>query len=108
MDGGVEFNATAIGVAHVHVRPARRYAPLCQRLPRAIAACPLPLRARRTDPRVVKGKISSFVIKHGSPDPFSQSPLTTTIQILPCDLRASHDLDRPSAAHTVQLLPSLV
>jgi hypothetical protein len=61
------------------------HARLYQRLLRDIAACRLPPRAGRTNPRVVKRKMSKFALKRGKPTPASQLLVAfeTTIHILP-------------------------
>jgi len=83
---------------------------LYQRLLRAIAACPLPRRARRTNPRVVKRKMSNFALKRGSPASSSQhlDPFEATVRLLPCHLPTAHDLDHASSADTVESLHSLI
>jgi hypothetical protein len=80
------------------------HALLYQRLLRAIAACRLPERAQRTNPRVVKRKMANFKLKRGVPPPASQrlSAFEATIHILPQDAPAQRALDRPLALdHTV-------
>ncbi len=71
----------------------RRY----QRLLRDIAACLLPERAPRTNPRVVKRKMSTFLLKRRSPSPASQhlGAFEATIHILPHAAPDSHGLDAP-------------
>jgi hypothetical protein len=87
-----------------------QHAALYQRLLRAIAACRLPLRAHRTNPRAVKRKMSNFALKRGSPPPSSQhlEPFATTIHILPCSIPAAQHLDHPAPLHPVQLMLSLI
>ncbi len=67
---------------------------LYQRLLRALAACRLPARVNRTNPRVVKRKMSKFRLKRGSPAPASQhlGPFEATIRLLPQALPALHTL----------------
>jgi hypothetical protein len=71
---------------------------LYQRLLRDIAACRLPRRARRTNPRVVKRKMSNFKLKRGSPPPASQhlGAFEATIHVLPPHDPGPQILDRPS------------
>ena len=70
---------------------------LYQRLLRDIATCRLPSRARRTNPRVVKRKMSKFALKRGKPTPPSQQLVAfeTTIQILPQPAPQHQILDQP-------------
>ena len=74
------------------------HARLYQRLLRDIAACRLLPRARRTNPRVVKRKMSNFKLKRGSPLPASQhlGAFEATIRVLPPPDSGPHILDRPS------------
>ncbi len=83
---------------------------LYQRLLRDIAACRLPTRAARTNPRVVKRKMSNFKLKRGSPPPASQhlAPFATAIHILPQDLPALQTLDRPQPGDAAVDMPCLV
>jgi hypothetical protein len=55
---------------------------LYRRLLRAIAACHLPQRATRTNPRVVKRKMSKFALKRGVPPPASQHLVAFAATIL--------------------------
>jgi hypothetical protein len=70
---------------------------LYQRLLRDIAACRLPPRAPRTNPRVVKRKMSKFKLKRGPSAPSTQhlGAFATAIHILPQALAPQHVLDRP-------------
>ncbi|HKO23224.1 MAG TPA: hypothetical protein VJY65_00630, partial [Chloroflexota bacterium] len=76
----------------------RQHDRLYQRLLRDIAACRLPRRARRTNPRVVKRKMSNFKLKRGDPPPASQhlAPFAATIRVLPQQGPDPQTLDRPS------------
>jgi len=78
------------------VTPAQHDA-LSQRLRRDIARCRLPARAPRTNPRVVKRKMSKFKLKRAAPPPASQhlSAFDATIHILPQNAPVHHDLDGP-------------
>ncbi|MDQ2832039.1 MAG: IS4 family transposase [Chloroflexota bacterium] len=71
---------------------------LYQRLLRDIAACTLPARAPRTNPRVVKRKMSKFLLKRRSPSPASQhlGAFADAIHLLPQPAPAHHGLDDPS------------
>lgn len=73
-----------------------QHALLYRRLLRDIAACRLPRRARRTNPRVVKRKMSNFKLKRGSPAPATQHlvDFDAIIQVLPPTPPAL-SLDRP-------------
>ena len=73
------------------------HARLYQRLLHDIAACRLPPRARRNNPRVVKRKMSKFALKRGKPAPPSQQLVAfeTTIQILPQPAPQHQILDQP-------------
>ncbi len=108
----VEVIRVALDDFHL-VAPAQ-HPLLYQRLLRDIAACRLPQRALRTNPRVVKRKMSNFKLKRGSPPPSSQhlSAFQTTIHILPQDLPAQHTLDRPqphdATTDTSWLVPCLI
>jgi hypothetical protein len=68
---------------------------LYRRLLRAIAACRLPKRATRTNPRVVKRKMSKFALKRGVPPPASQHlvAFAATILILPQEAPVQQTLD---------------
>jgi len=68
-----------------------------QRLLHDIAACRLPERAPRTNPRVVKRKMSKFLLKRRSPSPASQhlGAFADAIHILPHAAPDSHGLDAP-------------
>jgi hypothetical protein len=71
---------------------------LYQRLLRDIAARRLPRRARRTNPRVVKRKMSNFKLKRGAPPPASQhlGAFAASIRVLPPHDPGPHSLDHPS------------
>lgn len=92
----VELIRVAIDDFHL-VTPAQ-HGVLSRRLLRAIAASRLPPRARRTNPRVVKRKMSNFKLKRGAPPPASQRlvDFAATIQLLAPDLPPRPDLDAPS------------
>jgi len=83
---------------------------LYERLLRDITACRLPTRAPRTNPRVVKRKMSNFKRKRGSPPLSSQhlGAFQTTIHILPQDLPAQHTLNRPQPHDATADAPWLV
>jgi hypothetical protein len=70
---------------------------LYRRLLRAIAACRLPERATRTNPRVVKRKMSKFALKRGVPPPASQHlvAFAATILIPPHEAPAQQALAGP-------------
>jgi hypothetical protein len=72
----------------------RQHLLLRERLLRAIAACRLPPRAQRTNPRVVKRKMSNFALKRTPPAPASQrlAPFRATIRLLP---HGAPSLDTP-------------
>lgn len=76
----------------------RQHGRLYQRSLRDIAACRLPRRALRTNPRVVKRKMSNFKLKRGAPLPASQHlvPFAATIHVLPQQVPDPQTLDRPS------------
>jgi hypothetical protein len=80
-----------------HLVAPTDHALLYQRLLRDIAACRLPERARRTNPRVVKRKMSNFKLKRGVPPPASQHLVAfeATILVLPQDAPAQQTLDGP-------------
>jgi hypothetical protein len=81
---------------------------LYQRLLRDIAACRLPRRAHRTNPRVVKRKMSRFKLKRGAPPPASQHLVTfaATIHILPQAAPDPHTLK--ALADTTRSVPCLI
>lgn len=87
---------------------------LYQRLLRDIAACRLPPRAPRTNPRLVKRKMSKFALKRGRPAPPSQHLVAfeTTIHILPPAAPDHQILDQPDPldylANTVRTSPCLI
>lgn len=70
---------------------------LYQRLLRDLAACRLPERAQRTNPRVVKRKMSSFKLKRGLPPLASQHlvAFAATIRVLPQGAPDQQPLDGP-------------
>lgn len=105
----VELIRVAIDEFHL-VTPTQHPA-LYRRLLRDIAARRLPARAQRTNPRVVKRKMSNFKLKRGSPLPASQhlGAFAATIQILAQDGPLPSDLDvplSPDEAGAVRLPPS--
>jgi hypothetical protein len=101
----VELLRVAIDDFHL-VTPAQHPA-LYRRLLRDIAARRLPPRARRTNPRVVKRKMSNFKLKRGSPPPASQQlgDFAATIHLLVPDAPLPSDLDAPPPADTPVALP---
>ena len=90
------------------------HARLYQRLLHDIATCLLPPRAGRTNPRVVKRKMSKFALKRGKPVPPSQQlvAFATTVQILPQPAPEHQTLDEPLAIDapldTARSLPCLI
>ena len=93
----VELLRVAIDDFHL-VTPAQ-HPLLYQRLLRAIARCCLPERARRTNPRVIKRKMSNFALKRAAPSPPSQrlAPFREVVGILPQARPASADLNAAAA-----------
>jgi hypothetical protein len=93
----IELIRVAIDDFHL-VTPAQ-HPLLYQRLLRALARCRLPERARRTNPRVVKRKMSNFALKRATPSPSSQrlAPFRAIVGILPQARPASAHLDAPAA-----------
>lgn len=97
------------------VAPAQHEA-LHRRPLRDIARCRLPARAARTNPRVVKRKMSTFKLKRGAPPPPSQhlGPFVATIRILPQPAPAHAALDQPcppddrASLDLAWLLPALI
>ena len=87
---------------------------LYQRLLRDIAACRLPHRAQRTNPRVVKRKMSKFALKRAKPARSSQqlTAFETTVHILPQVAPDHGILDQPipsdSAFATPRPAPCLI
>jgi hypothetical protein len=75
----------------------RQHGRLYQRLLRDIAACRLPRRALRTNPRVVKRKMSNFKLKRGDPPPASQhlAPFAATVRVLPQQVPDQQTFDHP-------------
>jgi len=111
--GALELIRVAIDDVQL-VTPAQHDV-LYQRLLRAIARCCLPERANRTNPRVVKRKMSKFKLKRAAPPPASQhlTAFEATIHILPqaaAPAQAILDqpcpLDTPLTVDTAWLLPS--
>lgn len=105
----VELIRVALDDFHL-VTPAQ-HPLLYARLLRDIAACRLPRRAPRTNPRVVKRKMSNFKLKRGSPPPASQrlGAFAAAIRVLPQALPSQHStLDRPQPAALSADLPTLV
>jgi Insertion element 4 transposase N-terminal/Transposase DDE domain len=80
-----------------HLVAPRHHPRLYQRLLRDIAACRLPERAARTNPRVVKRKMSKFKLKRSAPPPASQHlpAFAATIHILPQAACSPQALDAP-------------
>jgi len=76
----------------------RQHGLLYRRLLRDIAACRLPRRARRTNPRVVKRKMSNFKLKRAAPSPASQHlvPFAATIRVLPQQIPDPQIFGHPS------------
>ena len=93
-----------------HLVDPRYHPHLYQRLLRDIAACRLPVRPPRTNPRHVKRKMSKFKLKRGAPSPASQhlAASQTAMHILPQAHLAQHTLDLPHPADRTLALPSLL
>jgi hypothetical protein len=91
----VELIRVALDDFHL-VTPAQHDL-LYQRLLRDLAACRLPDRAPRTNPRVVKRKMSKFLLKRASPAPASQhlGAFADAIHLLPQAAPDHHGLDDP-------------
>lgn len=87
-----------VALADFHLVTPLHHDRLYQRLLHDLAACRLPARAPRTNPRVVKRKMSKFRLKRGSPSPASQhlGAFADTIHLLPQAAPDSHGLDDPS------------
>jgi len=98
-----------VAVDDFHLVAPTHHPHLYARLLRDIAACRLPQRAPRTNPRVVKRKMSNFKLKRGSPPPASQhlGAFALAIHILPQDLPAQQTLDRSQPGETTVGLPCL-
>jgi hypothetical protein len=94
----VELVCVAIEDFHL-VSPAQ-HARLTQRLLHDLAACRLPPRAQRTNPRVVKRKMSKFQLKRGPLSPTSQHlvAFAATIQLCVQDDPLPSDLEAPPVA----------
>jgi hypothetical protein len=90
-----------VAIEDFHLVAPSNHPRLYQRLLRDIAACPLPERAARTNPRVVKRKMSNFKLKRSTPPPASQHlpAFATTIHILPQAASAPQALDAPCPDH---------
>ena len=88
-----------IAIDDFHLVTPAQHSVLYQRLLRALARCRLPERAQRTNPRVVKRKMSNFALKRAAPSPPSQrlAPFGAIVGILPQAQPASADLDAPAA-----------
>jgi hypothetical protein len=97
-----------------HLVAPRHHPLLYQRLLRDIAACRLPARAARTNPRHVKRKMSKFKLKRGAPPPASQQlvDFAAAIHILAQAAPLPHDLDAPPPADDpvdlARLVPCLI
>jgi hypothetical protein len=101
-----------VAIADFQLVAPADHALLYQRLLRDLAACRLPERAPRTNPRVVKRKMSHFKLKRGGPSPASQHLVAfeATILVLPQEALAQHTLDGPPVdepVDTTWLLPCL-
>ena len=109
--GAVELIRTAIDDFQLVTRA--QHDALYRRLLRDIACCRLPERAPRTNPRVVKRKMSKFKLKRGAPPPASQhlGAFEATIHILPQNAPDHHGLDGPcpcdASVDTRWLFPAL-
>lgn len=103
-----------VAIDDFHLVAPTQHGLLYQRLLRDIAARRLPDRAPRTNPRVVKRKMSKFKLKRGTPPPPSQhlGAFAATIHLLPQDAPAQLALDSPSplnaSADTPWPLPCLI
>jgi hypothetical protein len=88
-----------IAIDDFHLVTPAQHPVLYQRLLRALARCRLPERAQRTNPRVVKRKMSNFALKRAAPSPPSQrlAPFGAIVGILPQARPASAELDAPAA-----------
>ena len=90
-------------IADFQVVAASRHAALYAQLVRDLAAHPLPPRAQRSNPRVVKRKMSNFKLKrpaHRGVPPLAL-PFAATVQILPPSIPPD-----PQDCSTALLLPS--
>ena len=89
-----------VAVDDFHLVCPAQHATLLRRLLRDLAACRLPPRAQRTNPRVVKRKMSKFKLKRGAPPPASQHlvEFAATIRLSPPDDPPLSDLDAPPIA----------
>src|SRR5256714_3546734 len=88
-----------VAIDDFHLVTPAQHPLLYQRLLRAIARCCLPERARRTNPRVIKRKMSNFALKRAAPSPPSQrlAPFREVVGILPQARPASADLNAAAA-----------
>ena len=86
-----------VAIDDFHLVTPAQHAALYRRLLRDLAACRLPPRAPRTNPRVVKRKMSKFKLKRGAPPPSSQRlvAFAATIHLLVPDLPLPPHLDAP-------------
>jgi hypothetical protein len=86
-----------VAVDDFHLVSPAQHAALSRRLLRDLAACRLPPRAPRTNPRVVKRKMSKFKLKRGAPPPASQHlvEFAATIRLCPHYDPPLSDLDAP-------------
>ncbi len=92
-----------VALADFHLATPAQHDRLYQRLLRDPSACRLSERGLRTNPQVVKRKMSKLLLKCGSPPPASQHLVAfeATIHILPQDAPDPHALDRaPLGEHT--------
>jgi Insertion element 4 transposase N-terminal/Transposase DDE domain len=89
-----------VAIDDFHLVATRQHPHLYQRLLRDIAACRLPARAARTNPRVVKRKMSKFKLKRCAPAPPSQhlGRFAASIHILAQHTLAPNHLDAPASA----------
>jgi hypothetical protein len=96
-----------VAIDDFHLVTPAQHAALSRRLLRDLAACRLPPRALRTNPRVVKRKMSKFKLKRGAPPPASQqlSAFAATIHLLVPDLPLPHPCDLPPPIHPSSLMP---
>jgi hypothetical protein len=103
-----------IAIDDFHLVTPAQHPVLYQRLLRALARCRLPERAQRTNPRVVKRKMSNFALKRAAPSPPSQrlAPFGAIVGLLPQAQPASADLDAPAAVDdqldTGRVVPRLI
>jgi Insertion element 4 transposase N-terminal/Transposase DDE domain len=83
-----------VAIEDFHLVSPTHHALLTHRLLRDLAACRLPVRALRTNPRVVKRKMSNFKLKRDAPAPASQRllPFRDTVQLCFPEVEPPHDL----------------